>query len=80
MAFENLDGRFEARPEGFSDFVNQGFTTELASEHRTLSVAILANFRRVFGPSCQNTKVASIVDEIFFSFTAIWLLLSCGGR
>ena len=50
MAFKNFDLSPDDRPEGFSDFVKEGFTTELASDHKALSAAILNNFRRKFGP------------------------------
>ncbi len=49
MAFDNLDGRFETRPEGFSDFLTEGFTTELASEHQSFAVALLGRFRQTYG-------------------------------
>ena len=49
MAFDNLDERFEARPEGFSDFSRQGFTTEISGSHQDLSIAYLGQFRKLFG-------------------------------
>lgn len=50
MAFKNLDEDVEDRPEGFSDFVKQGFTSEVESTHKGISAAILQSFRRKFGP------------------------------
>ncbi|NNC88629.1 MAG: BLUF domain-containing protein [Akkermansiaceae bacterium] len=50
MAFEDLAGETGARPEGFSNFVSGGFSTELRGEDQSLTVAILGKFREVFGP------------------------------
>ena len=49
MAFQNLDDSTEDRPDGFSEFVTKGFTTEIPADHRGLSTAILKNFRNKFG-------------------------------
>jgi hypothetical protein len=58
MAFRNLDEESGARPEGFSDFVKQGFTTETASDHKAVSAAILNSFRRKFGPQDESWGAA----------------------
>ena len=59
MAFKNLDNSVEERPEGFSDFVRKGFTSEIPADHRGLSAAILRNYRKRFGdinyPSPRST-------------------------
>jgi hypothetical protein len=49
MAFKNLDEKVGDRPEGFSDFVRQGFTSEIPSDHKGLSTAILRSFRKKYG-------------------------------
>lgn len=50
MAFKNLDEEPGDRPEGFSDFVKEGFTNEVEPKHKSVSAAILKGFRRKFGP------------------------------
>jgi hypothetical protein len=47
MAFKNLD-LVKNRPEGFSEYLEKGFTTELASKNKAVAPAILNSFKRRF--------------------------------
>ncbi len=50
MAFADLDRPDRDRPDGYSEFIEKGFTTELASGHKAVSAAILHRFRKVHAP------------------------------
>ena len=47
MAFNNLDC-LEERPEGFSEYLEKGFTTEFSSKNSAVAAAVLNNFKRKF--------------------------------
>lgn len=49
MSFENLDGRGEIRPDGFSSFIPDGSAEGLVPDHADRTVQILNNFRKAFG-------------------------------